>query len=76
MAHAVYKDDSLNRELYYVKGPSHVINLQWEQVYSRGEIASETSPWKMMGKVKNVMHLSWGVDNYNKLIEYDGIDTE
>ena len=76
MAHAVYKDDSLNRELYYVKGPSHVINLQWEQVYSRGEIASETSPWKMMGEVKNVMHLSWGVDNYNKLIEYDGIDTD
>lgn len=76
MSHAVYKNESLYRELAYIKGPTRVINMQWEQIYSRRELTSQLSPWKMEGDVKQVMHLSWGNNNYNKLIEYDQVPEE
>ena len=73
MSHAVYKDESLNRELSYVKGETKVINMQWEQIYSEKELTSNVSPWKMEGNVKKVIHLSWGKENHDKLVNYDSI---
>lgn len=76
MSHAVYKDESLNRELSYVKGETKVINMQWEQIYSEKELTSNVSPWKMEGNVKKVIHLSWGKENHDKLVNYDSIPEE
>ena len=76
MSHAVYKDESLNRELSYVKGETKVINMQWEQIYSEKELKSNVSPWKMEGNVKKVIHLSWGKENHDKLVNYDSIPEE
>lgn len=76
MSHAVYKDESLNRELSYVKGKTKVINMQWEQIYSEKELTSNVSPWKMEGNVKKVIHLSWGKENHDKLVNYDSIPEE
>lgn len=76
MSHAIYKDESLNRELAYIDGSTKVINMQWEQIYSIRELTSDLSPWKMEGRAKRVIHLSWGENNYKKLVEYDLVSKE
>ena len=76
MAHAVYKDESLNRELSFIDGETKVINLQWEQIYSIKDLTNPNAPWKMEGDAKRVIHLSWGNENFNKLTTYDGISAD
>lgn len=76
MSHAIYKDESLKRELSYIKGTTKVINMQWEQIYSKRELTSKLSPWKMEGDVKKAIHLSWGQNNYDKLVDDDGVPKE
>ena len=76
MAHAVYKDESLNRELSFIDGETKVINLQWEQIYSIKDLTNPNAPWKMEGDAKRVVHLSWGYENFNKLTTYDGVSAD
>lgn len=76
MAHAVYKDESLNRELSFIDGETKVINLQWEQIYSIKDLTNPNAPWKMEGDAKRVVHLSWGNENFNKLTTYDGVSAD
>ena len=71
---SAYTDRSLYALLRFVKGPAKVINLQWEQIYSRRDLTNPNSPWKMSGDVHKVTHISWGDVNYNKLTESDHID--
>lgn len=76
MAHAVYKDYSLLRELSFVDGYAKVINLQWEQIYSIKDLSKQSAPWKMEGLTHEIEHISWGKSNYRKLIDYDGISDQ
>lgn len=76
MAHAVYKDYSLLRELSFVDGSAKVINLQWEQIYSIKDLSKQSAPWKMEGLTHEIEHISWGKSNYRKLVEYDGISDQ
>ena len=70
---AVYKTQSLNRILAYVKGPTKVLNMQWEQVYTIRDMENPRSPWKMEGKACQITHVSWGDVNYNKLVMSDNV---
>lgn len=76
LAHAVYKDASLNKELSYIDRPTKVINLQWVQIYSIKDLTNPNAPWKMDGDARKVIHLSWGKNNFNKLTTYDGVSSD
>ena len=44
---SAYSDRSLYALLRFVGSPARVINLQWEQIYSRRDLTNPNSPWKM-----------------------------
>lgn len=73
---SVYKEPSLYRALARAKGKCKVVNLQWEQVYCMRDIANVKSPWKMMGKTREINHISWGNQNMERLIYDDGVSKE
>ncbi|MCR5788459.1 MAG: hypothetical protein K6G83_01075 [Lachnospiraceae bacterium] len=72
---SAYRDPSLYILLAKVKGASSVINLQWEQIYSRRDLTNPDSPWKITGDVRKVTHISWGDVNYSKLTKEDGVES-
>lgn len=72
---SVYKDESLNRILAYVKGKAKVLNMQWEQVYCVKDLTNPRSPWRIEGKARTIHHLSWGEANRDKLRQ-DGVPDE
>lgn len=69
---AVYKTDSLNKILEYIKRKAKVVNMQWEQVYCIKDLTNPNSPWKIDGGAKKIIHISWGNANRNKLL-LDGV---
>ena len=73
---SVYSDRSLYILLEKIGSSAKVINLQWEQIYSRRDLTNPKSPWKMTGDVKRITHISWGDVNYKKLTETDNINSE
>ena len=73
---SAYTTMSLNRILICVKGYTKIVNMQWEQVYCEKDMDNEMSPWNMYGKTHDIKHLSWGEENYRKLVEYDKIPDE
>ncbi len=49
------------------------VDMQWEQLLGDVDISDIT---KFQGKARNVVHISWGKDNYNRLTNYYGLDKE
>lgn len=67
-----------NRSLFYSFADSikvdSVVNMQWEQVFSVHQEISLQSRRNITEIAKNVVHLSWGKRNRDRLINVCGID--
>lgn len=71
---AAYRTSVVNYMLEHVKCCDKIINMQWEQLISIGQKDDPTSDYYIQGKGKSVVHISWGPDNYKRLVEDSNID--
>lgn len=56
--------------------PQKVVNLQWEQVFSVHQAKNLESRRNISGTSKSVVHLSWGENNRNRLVDVCQIDPQ
>ena len=72
---AVYKTESLQKILGYIKGKAKVVNMQWEQLYCVKDLTNPNSPWRITGEALNTIYFSWGNENRKKLLK-DGVSKD
>ncbi|MBE5899970.1 MAG: hypothetical protein E7279_10265 [Lachnospiraceae bacterium] len=78
VAFALYNNGTLKYVSSFVKDCHKFINLQWEQIYSNADVKCDNimqnSSYEIKGEAKNVIHVSWGKNNYDRLIQKYGVD--
>ena len=67
--YAAYNTATVDFALDYVKKFEKVVNLQWEQLLSVGQKDDKTKNYYIQGKAEQIIHFSWGQDNYKRLVE-------
>lgn len=60
-------DDNVYHFLRFAKKPYKLVNLQCEQIYTPGGMATGWDATR--GEAKKCYHLCWGTNSYNRLIE-------
>lgn len=74
--HAAYNTATVDFALDYVKDFEKVVSLQWEQLLSVGQKDDKTTDYYIQGKSEEIIHFSWGPDNYKRLVEDCALKTE
>ncbi len=66
---AAYNTEVLDFMLGFVKSADKVVNMQWEQLLGMGQKDDKTTDYYIQGKAEEIVHLSWGKANYDRLVE-------
>lgn len=72
---ALYNDNQLHYSLSFAKDVKHIINLQWEQIYTNSDL-EQASLYQICGKALQAYHVSWGKMNADRLIHSCGVPTD
>lgn len=79
---ALYDNDFLRRMNFNVINCDKFVNMQWEQVVTNSEAAKDSSYadklsgtkyFGVSGLAKKAMHICWGENNYNRLVDQFGV---
>lgn len=73
---AAYNTAVVDFMLRHVKKCDKIVNLQWEQLLSIGQKDNPQADYYIQGKGEYVVHVSWGPDNYDRLIHDCGLNHE
>lgn len=73
---AAYNTEVVDFMLRHVKKCDKIVNLQWEQLLSIGQKDNPQADYYIQGKGTRVVHVSWGPDNYDRLIYDCGLNQE
>lgn len=65
---ACYSNGTLKFQGSHVREMRKVVNLQWEQVFSKTREMDLTGTTAIRDKAKDVIHVSWGQANYDRLV--------
>ena len=70
---ACYGNGTLEFQGGHVRKMEKVVNLQWEQVFSKTREKDLTGSTAIKDRAKDVIHVSWGKANYDRLVNAYGV---
>lgn len=73
IAFAAYNTSTIKFVLKFCKSVQKVVNMQWEQLLSNGDKSKKSYRYYFDGWAKKTVHLAWGENNYNRLVNECGI---
>ena len=78
VGHALYSSATLNYLMSFVNGCQKFVNMQWEQIFTNGDIeydvVDKNSSVGVSGIACKACHLSWGQINFDRLINKYGVN--
>lgn len=69
---AAYDTGTIKFVLRFCHSAKKIVNMQWEQLLN--EAGKKGNRYYFSGWAKRVVHLSWGEDNYRRLVHDSGIE--